>query len=96
MEEIKKTEETSENTEQKKEKQLRRLFSIVTKRGQKKTYPKNRVGMRQAMSDSGALKGHSRRSAASAKLHKPTAAELNEWADWKAEQKAKRHEQAAV
>lgn len=87
MEEVKKT----ENTEQKKE-QKSNLFSILTKSGKKKTYPKNREGMRAAMHDSGSLKGHSRRSAATVKVHKPTQQELEDWADWKAEQKAKKKE----
>jgi hypothetical protein len=85
MEEVKKTEQT-ENIK----KRVNNIFSILTKRKGKKSYPKNRQGMRAAMHDSGTLKGHSRRSAARAKVHKPTPLELEDWADWKAEQRAKK------
>ena len=69
------------------EKLLTNMFSVLTRRKGKKTYPKNRVGMRASMHDTGTLKGHTRKSAASAKIHTPTDAELAAWADWKYEQK---------
>ena len=88
MEDVKQTNQTEETTGSKK--MLSNLFSVLTKRKGKKTYPKNRQGMRQAMHDSGTLRGHSRRSAARYKVHKPTPLELEDWAEWKAEQRAQK------
>lgn len=88
-------EEVKTQTENKAQsKTLSNFISVLTKKKGVRKYPRNRQGMRMASHDSGTLAGHSRKSPARYKVHTPTAQELIEWSEWKAEQKAKKYQEA--
>lgn len=82
-----------DNTDGKERKGITQGFiRVLTRRKGVRKYPKNRKGVRAAMHDCATLKGHTRKSPARYKLHRPTFEELVAWSEWKAEQKAKKQE----